>query len=322
MRLPAELVALEEDAGVCGPAGLTLRFGLRVLLLLASLVCLPAFAANSLVFCARPPVLSAEQKDHVLVFSQAIKQVLDDSGRDVAIISRSGLDLDRFNIRYSHAGISLKHSQNTRWSVRQLYYACDEAKARIFDQGMSGFLLDQDDSKPSFISLVLLPSDSSARLERAALDNRQALDLLGAQYSANAYAFSTRYQNCNQWVMELLAQAWGQPAVSDSGRSAAQQWLRQQHYQPSDVDVKYRFMLWLSHFVPLVHNDDHPGENLDHKIYQVSMPASVEAFVRQVAPAAERVELCLNKKQIVIHRGWDPISARCEAGAADQVLPL
>ena len=35
-----------------------------------------------------------------------------------------------------------------------------------------------------------------------------ALALLGREYSANAYPFSPRYQNCNQWVAELLATAW------------------------------------------------------------------------------------------------------------------
>ena len=75
--------------------------------------CSSALAANSFVYCSRPAILSAVQKDHLLVLSSTIKDLLESSGSDVAIVSRSGIDLDRFNIRYSHTGISLKHSQNT-----------------------------------------------------------------------------------------------------------------------------------------------------------------------------------------------------------------
>jgi len=128
----------------------------------------------------------------------------------VALIARSGLDLSRFGVRYSHAGFSLRASENTPWSVRQLYYACDEQKPRIFDQGMSGFLLGTDNPAVGYVSIVFLPTDEAAELEHAALDNRQALRLLSPTYSANAYPFSVRYQNCNQWVMELIASAWGQ----------------------------------------------------------------------------------------------------------------
>jgi hypothetical protein len=53
------------------------------------------------------------------------------------------------------------------------------------------------------------PRPRPAALQAAALDTPLALQLLGGSYSANAHAFSTRYQNCNQWVAELLAEAWG-----------------------------------------------------------------------------------------------------------------
>src|SRR5689334_14990247 len=88
------------------------------------------------------------------------------------------------------------------WSVRQLYYACDESRPRIFDQGMSGFALGAEAPVSGHVSLVLLPEAESATLAAAALDNRLALSLLAGRYSANAYAYSTRYQNCNQWVAE------------------------------------------------------------------------------------------------------------------------
>src|SRR5436190_12809502 len=111
---------------------------------LVALLCLAAVPwsahASALRFCDKQAVLSAEQQDKLIRFGAIIKAELDKSGENLALIARSGLDLSRFGVRYSHAGVSLKASQNTPWSVRQLYYACDEQKPRIFDQGMAGFV--------------------------------------------------------------------------------------------------------------------------------------------------------------------------------------
>jgi hypothetical protein len=276
--------------------------------------------ANSSVFCDRKVVLTAEEKNQLLNFSAAVKDQLQKSGNDAAIISRSGIDLDRFQIRYSHAGFVLRNSENTSWAVRQLYYGCDEEKPSIYDQGLSGFLMDHDNTSIPFVSLVFLPQPKGEEMERSAMDKKLVLNLLGPQYSANAYPFSTQFQNCNQWLLEVLAYAWGNISSSGDFRADAQKWLKENNYQPSDIDVKHRYLVWASHFVPLIHNSDHPSENIDKNLYQVSMPASVEAFVRAQEPAATRVELCLNKGRIVVHRGWEMIADDCVPGEGDEVL--
>ena len=86
-----------------------------------------------------------------------MKAELDQSGAQMALVSRSGLALQRLDQRYSHAGVSLKASDNTPWSVRQLYYACDEQRPRLFDQGMSGFVMGANDPDEGYLSIVLLP---------------------------------------------------------------------------------------------------------------------------------------------------------------------
>ena len=54
----------------------------------------------------------------------------------------------------------------------------------------------------------------------------------------------------------------------------------------------------------------------------VSLPASLEAFTRQRLPASERVEICHDGKQVVVHRGWDAIADGCVPGANDRVIAL
>lgn len=278
--------------------------------------------AGSLRFCDSPAQLSAGDQDKLIRFGAVIKSQLEQSGARIALIARSGLDLDRFGQRYSHAGLSLKASGNTPWSVRQLYYACEERRPRIYDQGMSGFLLGTHDPAIGYVSIVLLPPEPAAALERAALDDRQALQLLGAAYSANAYPFSLQYQNCNQWLAELMATAWGSFGAGDEPRARAQRWLREQAYEPAVMDVHWMPLMWAGSIVPWVHRDDHPAEDLAAARFRVSMPASIEAFVRARWPSAQRLEFCHSARQIVIRRGWEPIAEGCQAGPGDEVLAL
>ena len=293
-------------------------------LLLASLCGMPwgACQAGALQYCDRQAALNAEQKDRLFRFGAIIKTELDISGAQVALVSRSGLDLSRFGLRYSHAGFSLKASANTPWSVRQLYYACDERRPRIFDQGLSGFLLGTDDPSIGYVSVVLMPATAAGELERAALDNGRALQLLNTSYSANAYAWGLQYQNCNQWVVEMLATAWGRIDDVEKARAEAQHWLAEHDYAPSRVEVGNRALMWAGAFVPWLHNDDHPSDDIEHMVYRVSMPASIEGFVRATLPAASRIEFCHTERYVVVHRGWEPIAEGCTPGAQDTVITL
>jgi hypothetical protein len=307
-----------------------------------------AAPAAALRYCDRPAEASPAEQDRLLRVGALIKAELEASGQRVALIARSGLDLRRFGVRYSHAGVSLQASPNTPWSVRQLYYACDERRPRLFDQGMAGFLLGLDDPALGYISMVILPEAESAALERTALDRARALSLLGGTYSANAHPHSLRYQNCNQWLVELLALARGAtvaPAeraahsahtadatnaaragaagpvdLPPSARPAAQQWLQQHGYQGSAITLRNP-LLWLAPaLVPWLHTDDHPPEELQRGIVTVSLPGSIERWLRDTVPGARRIELCHTEREVVIRRGWAPLPDGCRAEAGDTVI--
>jgi hypothetical protein len=281
----------------------------------------------SLRYCDRQAQVSIEQQDQLFRFGAIVKAELEASKQPLALVARSGLDLSWFGLRYSHAGISLKDSPNGPWSVRQLYYACDEQRPRIFDQGISGFLLGTDNPAEGYVSLVFLRPEVGAPVERTALSKPQALQLLAADYSANAYPWSLRYQNCNQWVAELLGSAWGGLALEETGgssmaaRGQAQQWLRENGYAPMVVSVFPPFA-WASAFVPWLHSEDHPAADRMAGIYRVSMPDAIEAFVRRRAEGATRVELCHSGRRVVIHRGWSAIPDGCLPAEGDEVVML
>jgi len=309
-----------------------LRAGLAGLLLGLAAV---AGHAGVLRYCDAAPDLDAAQRDTLLRVAAVVRQELQRADTRAALVSRSGLDLSRLGVRYSHAGIGLADSPAVPWSVRQLYFDCDERRARLFDQGLAGFVLGQHDARVGFVSLVLLPGRAAESLARAALDELQALALLAPRYSANAYAQSTRYQNCNQWVAELMATAWGgrspqaplqggsEGAQShDPVRDRAQQWLREAGYQPSRLTLPSSAVLLAAPFVPWLHLDDHPEALLQQRVMEVSMPEALEAFIRAREPEARRIEVCYTARRIVLRRGWTPLLPACEAETGDESMNL
>ncbi len=326
------------------------RAGLAPLLLAGLFLAAPPAAADALRYCDRQLHLTAHDEDQLFRLAGIVKTTLAQSGERVAIVARSGLDLSRFGVRYSHAGLGLRDSANAPWSVRQLYYACDEGRSRIFDQGLPGFLLGTDDPHVGYLSVVLLPPAQAAAAEAAGLDNAQALALLSGEYSANAYPFSVKYQNCNGWLEELLAVAWapswpvgepagpaapvapgtpvapGEPPVeSDTPppprtRADAQRWLATHGYHPSVVEAGA--YMPLASFIPHLHNDDHPDEELRQRRFTVGLPAGLEAFVHAQLPGATRIEFCHAGPRVVVHRGWTPVAEGCVPGPDDEVVTL
>jgi hypothetical protein len=170
--------------------------------------------------------------------------------------------------------------------------------------------------------VVLLPRAEADALRRAALDDRRALRLLAARYSANAYPFSTRYQNCNQWVAELLAAAWGSLPDGDDLRRRAQAWLAAEDYSPSAIAVDSHWIKFAAAFMPLIHLDDHPPDDRYGMTFRISMPSSMETFVRERLPGARRIELCHDEYRVVIHHGWRLIADGCLPDAGDEVVML
>jgi len=288
--------------------------------LLAGCAAVAGARAEVAHFCDRRPEVSAADQDLRLRFAARVRQVLDETPDRIALIARAGLDLSRFGIRYSHAGIALK-SDDGPWSVRQLYYACEESRSRLFDEGVAGFLMGMDDPRLGHVTVVHLPEPQAARLREAALDKPRALALLQADYSANAYPFSTRYQNCNQWVAELLAAAWA-PEGTVNTRDEAQAWLQAQGYAPTRITLDSRLLLLAGAFVPLLHTRDHPSHDVDALQLQLSLPTAIEGFAHRQAPGATRTELCHDGEKIVVRRGWTPLGDGCEAGPGDEVIVL
>ena len=100
---------------------------LALLIPLLLLLALPA-RADLLRPCAVAPDPGPRAIGRMLMLAERVRSTLESSGRRVALVSRAGLDLDRIGHRFSHAGFSVRASADGPWSVRQLYYACEEGR--------------------------------------------------------------------------------------------------------------------------------------------------------------------------------------------------
>jgi hypothetical protein len=306
------------------PAG-AIRAAVLALALAAVLPAAPASAAPLRV-CEEPAELDVDAQDTLLRFAEVIRATLRESGAALALVARSGLDLRRFGQRYSHGGIALRDSPNAPWSVRQLYYDCGERRPRLFDEGIAGFVSGSGDPTLRYFSVVLLPREEAMQVEAplaaAAMDRRRALGLLGPTYSANAYAYGRTFQNCNQWVAELLGMAWGGLPDGPDARERAQAWLRDAGYAPTVFEVRNPLFIAAAAALPHLHVSDHPEADLAAGRFSVSMPDAIAAFVRARVPGARRVEFCHSAAHIVVREGWEPLEAGCAPRAGDRVIPL
>lgn len=289
---------------------------------LAFLCLLPAWSwASSSDYCDAAQDLSAESQDRMIRVAALVKRELEASGQPSALLSRAGIRLGWLGQRYSHAGVTLKDSEVTPWSVRQLYFSCDEKRSRIYDQGVSGFVVGAQDEDIGYVSIVTLPPEASSRLADTAHNNSKALSLLSPHYSANAYPYSTLFQNCNQWLAELLAYAWTGESAQTPDREQAQRWLHEQGYQPTELDV-WRPLIWMASGYHWLNFNDHPDALLSEGRVQFSLPPAVEQYARRRWPEAQRIEICYTTEHAVLHRGWDNIPDGCPVREGDEVVSL
>lgn len=247
----------------------------------------------------------------------------------MALVARDGLDLDAFGLRYSHAGFARADAGRAgRWAVRQLYFACDEGRPRIFDQGLTAFLLGSANPRRGHVRLLLPPPAAAAALARAANDDALARALRAPSYAANAHPWSTRHQNCNQWALELLAQAWGAPRPAgaldetrtDALRAASQRWLAEAGYEPSVLHAGW--LMPFARHVRWLRDDDQPAADQAARVYRVTMPEAIERFVRTREPGTRSVEACHTPERLVLRVDGPPLPDDCRPAAGDRVVDL
>jgi hypothetical protein len=220
--------------------------------------------------------LSPDAVRKALQLAAKTRDVLDQTDATVALVGRVGADLSAHGLRYSHAGIAQRDHPRGRWLVTHLLNHCGSDRSGLFIEGLGNFFLDDPFA---YEAILLVPSPEAQRRLLAVLASRLPFALYTAEYSMIANPFSTRYQNSNQWLLELVVAGLA-PEGTVASRAQAQQWLRLSGYTGSTIRITPLQRVGARLFRVNVRFDDHDAHAAQSGRYPV---VSVESVLRLVA---------------------------------------
>ena len=200
----------------------------------------------------RPPTKRMVEKG--LTLAERTSAALEASGASIVLLARAGQDLSKYGLRYSHLGWAYK-ADDGNWRVVHKLNTCGSAEASLYRQGLGEFFLDDP---YRFEAAWVVPNDDVQRRLRPLLtDERKVTSLHIKPYSIVSYVWGTRYQQSNQWALEMLALAMDGDIKS---REQAQAWLKYKAYQPTTLKIDPLTRLGGRMSAANVAFDDHPNE--------------------------------------------------------------
>ncbi|WP_377158729.1 DUF2145 domain-containing protein [Roseateles sp. UC29_93] len=193
--------------------------------------------------------------------AQATAAALDRSGADVVLLARAGQNLSEYGLRWSHVGFVYRDTMGSGadakpvWRVMHKLNQCGTALADLYRQGLGEFFMDSPFRYEAAYS-VLKPELQQALLPLLR-ENARVAALHTPAYNMVAYPWSREYQQSNQWALETLAAAAAPREVFN--RAQAQDWLKRQGYEPSDLRLSTAKRLGARIGMANVAFDDHPS---------------------------------------------------------------
>jgi len=247
---------------------------------LAALVaCWPAVAFAATGCEPRYPTPAATQG----MFDMAVRleRALDAlEVHDTALLARGGQDLSRYGLEHSHLAIATRGAEGT-WRVVHLLNRCRTAQSGLYREGLANFV--GESALRSDVRVGVFDAALSRRLHQSLLPPAsRALSLHEPRYSMVAYPFGTEYQNSNQWVLEVVADAAMDPGPgAATDREMVQQWLRREGYAPSRLHLKLHERIGARLFRKHVATTDHPARERIGGNYSVVTVESVFDFLKE-----------------------------------------
>lgn len=189
------------------------RIALTAVIVAAALAAGPALAGRGCDAMPVEPLALARASDTALQVHAALAA----HDAPVALVSRSGTDLSRHGLRYSHVGIAVRDHPDGAWTVVHLLNGCGSDRSGIYAEGLVNFFA--DDLVDLRTRLTWLEPATAQRLATLSMDGT-ALRLHQPRYNLVARPGSQRTQNSTAWVLEMLAVA-ASPANSPADRHSA-----------------------------------------------------------------------------------------------------
>ena len=211
----------------------------------------------------------------------------------IVLIGRVGADLSAQKLRYSHMGFARRDNPQGQWIVTHMLNHCGRPDSGLFDEGLGNFFLDDPFA---YETVIVVPSPALQEKLAGEMRSRLPEVLHVSSYSMIASPFSTRYQNSNQWVLELVAAAMANAGIAS--RSDAQRWLRESGYTPAEVRISPMQRVGAALFRTNVRFDDHNEREHASGRYRIVSVESVIDFVARLDTGAHRSSLNSTDPQV------------------------
>lgn len=216
---------------------------------------------------------------------------LDASGSRVVLLARSGRDLSKYGLRYSHLGFAYQQPDGRGghvWRILHKLNECGTAGSSIYREGLGQFFL--DDMWRYEAAYVVPSPEVQERLMALLQDDSRALRLQHKPYSLVSYAWGLTYQQSNQWAIETLAEAM-EPSIRN--REQAQAWLKLRDYQPTVLNLGPLTRLGARMTAANVAFDDHPNSKRFTDHIETVTVDSVFAWLQRAGLGAQPVVVAL-----------------------------
>ena len=239
----------------------------------------------------QPKKASVQSIEQGLALAEKTMLALDASGTDVALIGRAGQDLSKYGLRYSHLGFVYRQPDGMGghvWRVVHKLNECGTPTSTLYRQGLGEFFLDDP---WRYEGAYVIPSKTvQPRLLALLQDDAAIVRLHHRPYSIVSYAWSTRYQQSNQWAIETLARAM---APEIDSREKAQSWLVLHDYRPTTLRIGALTRLGARITAANVAFDDHPPEKRFSDRIETVTVDSVFYWLKRTGMGAPAVALTL-----------------------------
>lgn len=185
--------------------------------------------------------------------AEELKLALDQSNAKAALIARVGADVRKYGLYFTHAAFTVKNfTQNdNQWTVIHLINPCGTASSHIEAQALKSFFMDDlfnNDYE------IIVPAVTTQNKIITALKKTESKKIHNPRYSMIAHPFSRKFQNSNQWIIELIAAA----ETGHYTRKNAQYFLKKTHFKPSLIRVSLLEKIGISLFKKHISFRDHP----------------------------------------------------------------
>jgi hypothetical protein len=245
---------------------------------MAAAACLAWALAAAPAVAGRPcedAPLDVDTVRQAMALAQRTSEKLARTSARVVVIARSGQDLDKWGVHWSHMAFAYRDDAGM-WRVVHKLNHCNTPHSAVYRQGLGDFFLDRMYRYET--AIVALRPDVQEKLLPLLSDDARITRWHVDRYNMLAYPWALEYQQSNQWLLETLAGVMEGESV---GRGQAQAWLKGQDYRPGVIRLDTLTRLGARMTRANVTFDDHPNDKrFAGRIETVTVDSALQWFVR------------------------------------------